>query len=204
MITLLETFCLLEGQPLNTPYHARRVALSVGSDAPLEPMLRAIQHQVQLQGSTPGRWRASVTYTPQTIIGVRLIPYSIPAINALCITPIAQNIYPLKLADRSPLDRYKKALPTGTEPLFVLDGRLTDTSFTSILLEREGALYAPTSYLLYSTKRQMLIDAARAIPAPVTLDSLHTYQRIHLVNALLDPGELTLAIPDQLHYAPAS
>ena len=159
----------------------------------MTPFAEAINTEVNRLGATSGKWRASITYSSQGIEGIKLVQYRLPEITGFRLIEITDNFYSKKWADRSQLDDYKSALPAGIEPIFVLNGLITDTSFTNILLEREGKWYTPIAPLLQGTKRCKLLED-RAI-RPILLPSIevHDYERIHLINAMLDPGELTLS-----------
>lgn len=136
----------------------------------------------------------SVTYTGGTILAIRFIRYQVPEIKALKSIDIDANFYAKKWADRSALELYKKELPSGVEPLFILDGKVTDTSFTNILVEKEGELFTPRSYLLRGTKRSALLDKDIIQECDLPLEELRYYDSIHLINAMLPPYQLVLPI----------
>lgn len=191
---LLETFCLLDGELLNLPYHSARVGRSLGREYPITPFIDVVSREVSRLGATKGKWRASITYTWQGIESIKLTPYRLPQITSFRLIDIEDNFYSKKWADRSRLDEYKNLLPQGVEPIFVLKGQITDTSFTNILVERDGKLYTPSTPLLLGTKRDKLLSDGTIHSIPLSSAELHTYERIHLINAMLDPGEVALPL----------
>ncbi len=191
---LLETFCLLDGELLNLPYHSARVGRSLGREYPITPFTDVVSREVSRLGATKGKWRASITYTWQGIESIKLMPYRLPQITSFRLIDIEDNFYSKKWADRSRLDEYKNLLPQGVEPIFVLKGQITDTSFTNILVERDGKLYTPSTPLLLGTKRDKLLSDGTIHSIPLSSAELHTYERIHLINAMLDPGEVSLPL----------
>lgn len=191
---LLETFCLLDGELLNLPYHSARVGRSLGREYPITPFTDVVSREVSRLGATKGKWRASITYTWQGIESIKLTPYRLPQITSFRLIDIEDNFYSKKWADRSRLDEYKNLLPQGVEPIFVLKGQITDTSFTNILVERDGKLYTPSTPLLLGTKRDKLLSDGTIHSIPLSSAELHTYERIHLINAMLDPGEVALPL----------
>lgn len=191
---LLETFCLLDGELLNLPYHSARVGRSLGREYPITPFTDVVSREVSRLGATKGKWRASITYTWQGIESIKLTPYRLPQITSFRLIDIEDNFYSKKWADRSRLDEYKNLLPQGVEPIFVLKGQITDTSFTNILVERDGKLYTPSTPLLLGTKRDKLLSDGTIHSIPLSSAELHTYERIHPINAMLDPGEVALPL----------
>lgn len=193
MPKLLETFCIVDGRVLNVPFHAARMAWSVGDTLTVEQLLKEVRTKVDRQGSTNGKWRASVTYSAAGVEAVRLVPYSLPQLKGIQLIPIHENFYAKKWANRSRLNAYKESLPPGIEPLFILDGLATDTSFTNIALERNGKLFTPSTPMLRGTKREkLLLDGTlQAIPLPA--EELRRFRFVHLINAMLDPGELVIS-----------
>lgn len=194
MKPLLETFCLQDGTLLNPQYHTARIEWSLEEKFPISIFEAAIQKEANRIGAISGKWRASVTYSAHGVESVRLVQYHLPEICGLKFVTIKSNFYQKKWADRSLLNQYKALLPQGVEPIFVLDNHLTDTTFTNILLERKGLLYTPSSPLLHGTKRCQLLEKGLIHATPLSTTEIVSYDRIHLINAMLDPGELTLPI----------
>ncbi|WP_297719985.1 aminotransferase class IV [uncultured Porphyromonas sp.] len=191
---LLETFCMEDGELLHLNYHQDRVRWSTGEEIDISLFADAIRADASYPTEDRGRWRVSVTYTGGTILAIRFIRYQVPEIKALKSIDIDANFYTKKWADRSALELYKKELPSGVEPLFILDGKVTDTSFTNILVEKEGELFTPRSYLLRGTKRSALLDKGIIQECDLPLEELSYYDSIHLINAMLSPSQLVLPI----------
>lgn len=201
MELLLETFCLINGIPQDVEYHSHRLKYSLPI-VPwgIETLTDAIAEEVYKLDDCSGRWRASVTYSPAGVEFVRLNPYTLPKIEGLSLVPIEQNFYSKKWADRSLLEQYKHKLPIGVEPLFVLNDKITDTTFTNILLQDGNELYTPKTYLLPGTKRAKLITGGIVKPIDVGVAELERFDSIHLINALLEPTEVELHLCRKLFY----
>lgn len=191
---LLETFCMEDGKLLHLNYHQDRVWWSTGEEIDISLFVDAIRADDSYPTEDRGRWRVSVTYTGGTILAIRFVRYLVPEVKALKAIDIDANFYAKKWADRSAMELYKKELPTGVEPLFILDGKVTDTSFTNILVEKEGELFTPKSYLLRGTKRSSLLDKGIIQECDLAFDELRYYDSIHLINAMLSPSQLVLPI----------
>lgn len=194
MQLLLETFCLEDGNLLHLKYHEDRIRWSTGQEIDISLFTEAIKSDPSYTLAQRGKWRVSVTYSPSSLLSIHFVPYQVPEIGLLKPITIEENYYPYKWADRSQFESIKRELPRGTEPLFILDGLVTDTSFTNVVLEKDGQLFTPKSYLLKGTKRSYLLDKGIIQECNITLENLRHYDTIHLVNAMLSPHQRTLPI----------
>lgn len=194
MEPLLETFCLEDKHLLHLNYHQDRVRWSTGQEIDISLFTEAIKSAPSYTLAHSGKWRVSVTYSPSSILSIRFVPYQVPEIRFLKPTTIEENFYSHKWANRSQFESIKRKLPQGTEPLFILDGLVTDTSFTNVVLEKEGQLFTPKSYLLKGTKRSYLLDKGIIQECDITLEELRHFDTIHLVNAMLSLHQLTLPV----------
>lgn len=191
---LLETFCLQDGRILNLDYHQKRVNSSLERAWNINLFIEAIESSPDYTTAQIGKWRISVTYNIKGIKAVRMLPYHPPKVTTLFPVEIEENFYHCKWADRSRFEEIKKGLPAGVEPLFILNERVTDTSFTNVVLEKEGRLITPSTHLLRGTKRSLLLDKGLIKEQEVTQDLLQEYEAIHLINAMLDPHDLVINI----------
>ena len=140
---------------------------------------------------------------PQSILSHQTIPYQRRAIHhlQLCTLP-PRFTYRYKYADRSYFLRVKAALPPEAEALFLLpDGRITDTTFTNILLELEdGSLVTPACPLLKGTQRAFLIEQGLVYEQDhLTPKDLARCRSIRLINAMLPLEEAIILAPDQVY-----
>ena len=142
--------------------------------------------------------RLTLTYTPSGIEAVRLIPYHRRSVRRLVPIELPPDFeYSYKYADRSFFERVKAELADDEEPLFVRpDGTITDTSFTSVLIETEAGYLTPARPLLKDTQREGLLRAGLIAEADdLTLSALRSKAKaILLINALL-PLEEALRLP---------
>ena len=152
---------------------------------------------------TEGIHRLTLTYPPGAILSHQIIPYQRRAIHhlQLCTLP-PRFTYHYKYADRSYFLRVKAALPPEAEVLFLLpDGRITDTTFTNILLELEdGSLVTPAYPLLKGTQRGFLIEQGLVYEQDhLTPKDLAHCRSILLINAMLPLEEAIILAPDQVY-----
>ena len=103
--------------------------------------------------------------------------------------------YKFKHDDRSPLLKLLRLKETCDEILIVKDDFITDTSFSNVVFEKNGAFFTPRSYLLNGTKRQYLLEKNRITEKEIRVNEIHSYDRIFLINAMLDVADWEGGIP---------
>ena len=98
--------------------------------------------------------------------------------------------YDLKYTDRESLHRPLKNKMPDVEVIFVKHSKLTDTSYSNIALWNGVEWHTPKSPLLKGTKRQQYIHQKRIVEKDILVTDLVHYQKIALINAMLDLNDL--------------
>mgnify|MGYP006284521545 CR=1 FL=1 len=111
-------------------------------------------------------------YTPRTIRSLKLV-------NGDHLS------YALKYADRRPLEQLLEQRGECDEILIVRDGRITDTSYTNIVLYDGQGWVTPETPLLAGTCRARLLSEGRIVGAHIATADLRKYQSFKLINAML-------------------
>ena len=107
--------------------------------------------------------------------------------------------YAYKYLDRGALNRLHDRV-AADEVLIVRRGLLTDTSYTNIVLEdAAGDRFTPAEPLLRGTMRERLLREGWITERVIRADRLGDYRCIHLINAMLDPGEVVVPVEAVLH-----
>lgn len=104
------------------------------------------------------------------------------------LRPVYDNViqYPFKYADRKALEALLEQRNGADDILIIQNNCLTDTSFSNIILLREGIWYTPDTFLLNGTCRRRLLAEGAIRKAGITVDDLDHYTEIRLINAMLD------------------
>ena len=113
-------------------------------------------------------------------------PYTPRKINTLRLVDGHDIDYALKYADRSALERLREMRDSCDDILIVKDGCLTDTSYSNIVLENSHGLFTPDTCLLNGVRRRHLLATGQIRETRITPADLSTYNRLYLINALLD------------------
>lgn len=185
---LIETFSLHRGRIRNAPFHAARMLATGTALGFIPPTWEEVESFVApIVSDEP--LRCTLTYR-QSLEGVEVVPYRIKYWRALQLIPIDYNIYPWKWKDRHVFSLYDSMMEVGTLPLFVWNECLTDTVYTHVVLEdMNGDLVTPDTFLIRGTMRESLIQKKIITERRITTADLIRYRRIHLINAMMLPGE---------------
>lgn len=140
-----------------------------------------------------GRVKCRIVYGAERF-EVTCAPYVSRTVRTLALAGADTLEYDYKYLDRSALSRLHDSV-AADEVLIVRRGLLTDTSYTNIVLEdAAGALFTPAEPLLCGTMRERLLREGRIAERTIRADQLADYRRIHLINAMLDLGEVTVPV----------
>ena len=107
--------------------------------------------------------------------------------------------YDYKSTDRSCLNALIEKKGACDEIIIVKHGLLTDTSFTNLAIYDGKQWLTPKHPLLPWTKRAPLLEKGIIIEANITLDDLLKADKLSLFNAMIEFGEMEVAISN-VHF----
>ncbi|HEQ71241.1 MAG TPA: hypothetical protein ENN69_02030 [Spirochaetia bacterium] len=186
MCRLIETIKLTPEGIHNLPLHnercnrARRALFGVRKDIDLGeviPLPRA-PHSAPLM-------KCRIVYR-EKVEEVRLEPYRLPVIRSLKLVWNDDIDYAMKYEDRRIFDALLALRGYCDEVLIVRRGRLTDTSFSNIVLYDGERYVTPREPLLAGVKRQSLLNAGRVLPRDLAVKDLNRFTRLYCVNCMID------------------
>jgi len=59
-------------------------------------------------------------------------------------------------------------------------------TYSNVVFRKNGEFFTPHTYLLNGTKRQRLLRESIIKEAAITVDNLHEFEHVYLINAMLD------------------
>lgn len=138
-------------------------------------------------------YKLRFVYDTQGVYDPSLSLYKSKAIHGLHLAKIdTLDCYAYKWQDRTVLSH--PLIDAEHEVIFMHQGYITDTSFSNIVLEMEdGQMLSPRRPLLRGLMRQYLLDRELIALADLREEDLKACQRIHLINAMLPLGRLSLS-----------
>jgi len=193
----LESICINDGRPENLEAHIERMhltALEHGFRLPVLPTIASVLPNNLTQGKV--KWRILYREEIQTM---EFLPYKPKTVRSLRLVE-GNPDYTFKYADRSALEDLLTQKGDCDEILVVREGLVTDTSYSNVVLQQGDQFYTPTSYLLNGTRRQQLLRSGRIKEREIRATDLHRYDRLLLINALLDIGETASIAIHHIHW----
>lgn len=194
----LETICILDGIIGNALAHEERV-LQTATHFGFTAQGRFVR---ELGRSLPsdlreGKVKCRVLYH-ETIEEITFERYQPKRVKSLKLMEAFPD-YRFKYADRQALEALLQQKGECDEILITRDGFITDTSYSNVVLTQEGKLFTPARPLLNGTKRRKLLQMGIIQPKDIHRDSLGEYERVILINAMLDvEDDISLAV-DRVH-----
>lgn len=100
--------------------------------------------------------------------------------------------YSFKYADRSAFNSLFEEAGDCDEIIITRNGFVTDTSYANLVFFKNEKIYTPANPLLNGTKRQLLLEQKIIKEIPLKVQEIKEYSHFGLINAMLDPGDITL------------
>lgn len=183
---LLETIRLLDGKLLHLHYHQDRVDRTLLQITGQVGQVNLADTLIVPDENRLGCYKVRVLYRKQ-IEAIELVPYSIRPVRALQMVHIDDTFhYDHKYADREKLQALFAARTFGDDILLVRNGLLTDTSYANVALFDGSDWYTPLQPLLMGTARARLLQEGQIKEAGIHRDDLSSFQKIRLINAMMD------------------
>jgi len=181
---LFESIKVVDGQFLNLPWHQRRVERS-REKLSVAGKLDLVSLPEIPQDYRSGVVKCRVPYG-EALGPVEFTKYTNKTINSLQQVECEPFDYSLKYQDRSKLERLFQYRGACEEVLITINGILTDTSYSNVVLYDGVRWYTPETPLLEGTQRALLLDAGRFQTARIHIDELGDFQKLVLINALVE------------------
>jgi 4-amino-4-deoxychorismate lyase len=185
MYPLFESIKVVDGQFINLQWHQRRVNKSRSS-------LIGTSDQLQLSSvlEVPDQYRKGVVKC-RVSYGERLGPvlysnYIKKSVTRLQLVKSPWFDYKAKYENRSILNRLYQLRGTCDDVVISINGRVTDTSYSNILLFDGSTWYTPARPLLEGTQRAKLLSNGVVEEAEVAVSELGDFKKLVLINAMLE------------------
>ena len=189
---LLETIRVVDGCFVNLDAHLRRMVESCRE-------LYGIERRFSLDNTAvppemrKGRVKCRIRYDG-CAEKMEYVPYSPKQVRSLRLVECNGIDYHLKFADRSGLENLLSRKGGCDEILIIREGLITDTSYSNVVLTDGKRFVTPDSFLLNGCRRRQLLAQGVIQEEQITPDDLTKFTALHLINAMLDLGEVVVPI----------
>jgi 4-amino-4-deoxychorismate lyase len=194
MSQLVESLLVKNGWFYNLDLHEERMnaamARCFGSTEfiELEELLYSkLTQWIETQGEDclNGKVKCRVLYERE-IIAVEFAPYSMRTIKTVKLVYDNTINYSIKTADRTALNNLYNQRGNCDDILIIKNGLVSDAWAANVLFFDGSQWFTPRKPLLEGTKRRLLLNLEMITEADISVEDLKKYQKIRLINALID------------------
>ena len=198
MCRLLETIKVKNGKIYNRSYHEARMTRS-------RRELFGTTNKIDLsQVKIPGDLRKNQIYKCRivyslTIEEITFTEYQPKKIRFLQMVRDDHIDYSFKYLDRSHLQKLKSQAAGVDEIIIVKNGWVTDATYANLAFFEGKKWLTPSTPLLKGTKRAFYLDQGIIREAPIRESDVFNFQKVCLINAMLDIEDGVCVDTQQIH-----
>ncbi|MEQ6119574.1 hypothetical protein [Reichenbachiella sp. MALMAid0571] len=190
MCRFIESICCIDGELLNLNLHQERIDKTCQRFFSGTP-ISLKDHLTNIPKS--GKFKARIVYDDASVLS-EFIPYVKKDINSLKVVHGDNIDYAFKYEDRSELTKLFDLRENYNDIIIVKNGLCTDSYFANLAFF-DGINWAtPKKPLLNGVKRQRLIQESKLTEADIAVESISTFEKVSLINAMLDLDEVSVSV----------
>lgn len=181
-----ESIKLKDGQLQLLPYHEKRMRETRSFFYDINEEVNLLETIEVPENLRQGLFKCRVSYD-RLIRDVEFYPYELKSKTQILLLEIGDNFdYTFKFEDRVFFKNALEENPDVDDVLFLVNGFLTDCTYSNIVLLDGPRWVTPTTRLLTGVKRQYYLDNEVIVEESVKLEDLHKYKKIAFINAMRD------------------
>jgi 4-amino-4-deoxychorismate lyase len=187
MSPLFETIKVSNGRLLNISYHNERMNRSRRELFDSEKTLN-LADTIQIPNDLSGNVHKCKVIYEKDIQKIEWTRYTYKKLERIRLVTCDEIDYSYKYLDRSIFEilLLQNKCSETEDILIVKNNRITDTTFSNVILFDGNEWHTPKFPLLKGTKRAKLIEEKKVIEKEILLDDLKNYEKIILINAMLE------------------
>ncbi|WP_420316660.1 aminotransferase class IV [Ekhidna sp.] len=190
----IESILLKDGQYINLDLHQQRIdeVFKVHASMDLAHNLKNVLPNIQLEGI----YKVRMVYDLDSEDAEYDIEYAVyhpRKIEKLEVMPSNPFDYAFKYEDRNHINRLVSQ--SGADDILIaIYNQITDGSYFNVAFWDGTNWYTPSTYLLNGVRRQQLLSDKKIIETKISVEDIKHYQKVSLINAMMDLGEIELPI----------
>ncbi len=202
MLRFIDTIKLTDGHYELIGGHNKRINDTINHFFGFNPAIDLNSSLPEAGKYNPGIYKCRLTYSDR-IENIEITPYIKRTIKGLKVVDLDYKVflpeyktfnYEFKYQDRTLINSFLTGIDAFSDVLFIKNGLLTDTSFSNIILFDGEKWITPDTYLLNGVKRRHLLENGEIIEKKVSTYDLSRFQKVSLINAMLEPEDITIDI----------
>ncbi len=182
---LFETICIKDGSLLNIQWHQKRYEYSYQLFYGIKPTLQILENIVIHDKYKTGIIKLRLSYNKYSK-KTEFEQYTIKSIETLKIVYDDTIDYSLKYTNRENLNVLLSRKGCCDDILIVKKGKITESSYTTIVFYDGTNWVTPSSPLLKGTARERLIQSGIIKEQDICIEDLNKYKSFKLINAMRD------------------
>ncbi|NAW51542.1 aminodeoxychorismate lyase [Elizabethkingia argentiflava] len=131
------------------------------------------------------KWR--VCYDLSGFIHSQVQAYTLNTPGGFSLVKADQLNYSFKYENREALNKLEKSAG-GNTAIFYQNRKITDSSYSNLIFEKDMEWYTPETFLLNGVMRQYLLNTHRIKSRDISLDNLHEFSSFQMINAMIPFG----------------
>lgn len=184
----IESICFKDGQYHNLKWHDQRWIKTHQHFFKLTPpTIATVLPKIGEQGT----FKVRVVYDERHL-EVSYASYEKKKIQSLALVASNPFDYSFKYQNRATLKELKNRQQTD-DIVISIEGLLTDSSYANIALWDGSDWLTPAEPLLAGIRRAQLLSEKKLKPSSISVADLRSFEKISLINAMLDLGELEIS-----------
>ncbi len=200
MCLLFESIKIKDGIPFHLDLHQKRMDRSVRNFFGVGNKIQILDVLNQQALPKKGLFKCRIVYGKE-INEILILPYKQKKIKSLRIVKCDEIEYEYKYADRQLLNKLLLENSDVDEIIIVKNGLITDTSYSNLVFWNGYEWHTPSSALLKGIQREFLIAENMIKPIEIRLSDLRKYQKVGLINAMMDMDEMPIIEIDKIQIA---
>lgn len=191
MCRFIESICCLEGEAQLIDLHQERVNRTFLKFFPQYTPIKLSDIVQNIPAK--GKYKCRVEYSFE-LHSIEFIFYQTPSIQSLQVLQSDSIEYEYKSTKREDLDSIFEQRGLADDIIIVKNGRVTDSYFANLVFFDGKKWWTPDRPLLQGIKRQSLINLGMLKTKKIFKKDLSTFQKVSLINAMLDLGEVEVLL----------
>lgn len=184
-MNFIESIKVVDGVPQNLELHAGRASRTIYHHFGLKGGLSLQEILLEARRHPQGLFKMRILYSKE-IISISCENYQPRNIRSLKLVEGGNIEYSYKYEDRSLLSKLLEQKGDCDDILIIKDGFLTDTSYSNIVMGRDGKFFTPSAFLLNGVKREFLLKSGTITQIEIKPSDIAFYDSIYLINSMLD------------------
>lgn len=176
-------------------YHQERINRTFNHFFPLTIPFHLASHLPKLDFDE--KYKVRMVYSNEAV-DIEFSAYHKKKIEALRIVEIDRMDYAFKHEARAKIDQLYAQREKADDIIISKKGVITDSSYANLVFWDGSGWHTPKSHLLNGVKRQHYINSGLISEKNITVKNLFEYEKVSLINAMLDLGEIEVAIEQVL------